>query len=135
MKQLLNEYPPGTARGGCYLCAASTRTLQGRREQIIDTGITVDYEGRLAICECCVLEMASHYGLVPASDHDTLTARVADLEEQLSVAHAQAEAASQALDALRRVDALTPPPDPTPEPEPEPAAPAKAKRPAKKAAA
>ncbi len=56
--------PKGTAKGVCYLCNAAPRRVDvdevhpNGRELFVDTRIHIDYEGKLGICETCILNMA-----------------------------------------------------------------------------
>jgi hypothetical protein len=44
-------------------------------EGVLDTGIFIDFEGRIAICRACVLEAASLYGAASPEKADELRAK------------------------------------------------------------
>lgn len=79
--RLVEQYLPGTAKGACYLCASSRRTIHDangpRDEHVLDTGLIIDFEGGLAICETCFREGAQLLGLVDAAERDAAAASTA----------------------------------------------------------
>lgn len=91
---------PTTAQGSCYLCKLSPRKDRaGARELVIDTGVTIDFEGVVGICSTCVVEMAGMLGMVAASELEELKAsHAADL-------HQADETAAQALADLEAAEA------------------------------
>lgn len=99
---VLNEYPPGTALNTCYLCKSARRD----GEQIVDTGVHIDFEGFLALCGSCIAEAASALGLLSTDKAERIYAKLDRLSAQLSEARIRADAAETALDGLRRYDAV-----------------------------
>jgi hypothetical protein len=100
--RLVEQYLPGTAKGACYLCASSRRTIHDangpRDEHVLDTGLVIDFEGGLAICETCFREGAQLLGLVDVAERDAAAnyameaaARVAEAECERDEAIALAE--------------------------------------------
>lgn len=102
---VIDNYLPGTAgTGGCYLCGASKRHPD---EIIVDTGIDIDFEGRVAICEACIREMAGKVGMVNAAvlvsarvEMDTLAAALVEATERADAA----DEAARAVLAYRALD-------------------------------
>jgi hypothetical protein len=106
--RIVETYLPGTACSACYLCRASQRLIDEgrtqRRELVVDTGRSIDFEGGLALCETCIREMARLVGMVDAG-------LVIDVEEALiearsarAAAEAERDEAVATADALRRWD-------------------------------
>jgi hypothetical protein len=102
--RVLERYEDDTARGCCYLCIASPRVFDTpdgpRRERIVDTGVSIDYEGRLAICELCLREMAKLLGMVDGSEIETLRADFRQVLDERDAALRRADAADAASRAL-----------------------------------
>jgi hypothetical protein len=66
--------PHGAANNTCYLCHGAPRSRpDGTSERIIDTGVHIDCEGFIAICETCVTYMGTLLGLYTATDVENLT--------------------------------------------------------------
>lgn len=86
------------AKGGCYLCGASKRSETGA---VVDTAVTIDFEGRILICEACVREMGHLLDLVDSSE-------VAELRDELDGAKAAQHVAEAAATEAKRLatDAL-----------------------------
>jgi len=86
------------AKGGCYLCGASKRS---ETEVVVDTGVTIDFEGRILVCEACVREMGHLVGMVDGAEVDELRDEVvgARAAQHSAEAHA-AEKVRLATDAL-----------------------------------
>lgn len=82
------------AKQGCYLCT--------NPNHLVDTEITVDYEGVLAICGGCAKDLAQTAGWnleVTAGDWDDLLVKLADAERERDSAEqtlAEIYSASQA---------------------------------------
>jgi len=100
--RLVEQYLPGTAKGACYLCATSRRTIHDangpRDEHVLDAGLSIDFEGGLAVCETCFREGAQLLGLVDVAQRDAAAnyameaaARVVDAERERDEAIALAE--------------------------------------------
>src|SRR5690242_16547280 len=65
------------AKGGCYLC--------GSPNKLVDTEVSIDYEGVLAICEGCCHDLAMTAGFHPevrTEDYDRLAAHLARTEQE-----------------------------------------------------
>lgn len=120
--RLVEAYLPGTAKGGCYICGASQRTIDGRPETVIHTAIEISFEGTLAICESCVREAAHELGLVTTDIVEAAKAEVVGAEWAYAAAVELLEAAearaTEAEDALRTVVQLVPRSVAAPAPEP-----------------
>lgn len=105
-----NEFQPGTAAMTCYICKSDLRkespTGQEPHEVAIDTGVSIDFEGFLAFCESCVVEMASLLGMKTPQ-------QVADIEADRDLAIANAVETARVLDltetALNSLRALPEP--------------------------
>lgn len=110
--RIVETYLPGTAKGCCYLCSTSPRLVDEgrsqRRELVIDTGLIIDFEGGLAICESCVREAAHLVGMVDGGA--AIDAEEAVIEARAAQAGAEAERdeAVAVAEALRHWDAKTP---------------------------
>lgn len=100
--------------GVCYLCKASKRSAD---EQIMDTGIHIDFEGRVYVCGTCIREMAVVCGLSVQRFEPLQEATVA-LEAELDRERARADEFegryNQILDAV--AERLTTPTDSIVEP-------------------
>jgi hypothetical protein len=73
--------PFGAAKSNCYLCNGAPRTRGAGTERMIDTGVNIDFEGHIAICETCVTHMARLLGLFAPSDVEALAAELAEVLE------------------------------------------------------
>lgn len=106
---VLDEYQIGTALNTCYLCKAARRP----DEKVIDTGIHIDFEGFLAICESCIVEAAGELGLLTRDKAERLYDKMDRLATQLDEARIRADAAEAAVDSIRRYELVaTPAPAP-----------------------
>jgi len=87
------------ARQGCYLC--------GTPNKLIDTEITIDYEGVLGICESCCRDLAQTAGYnlsITSEEWDTLVLQLVDTErERDSAEQALKEIYSSAQAATKRL--------------------------------
>lgn len=84
------EFPSGTPGNVCYWCGSAKR--QGD-VGIIDANIMIEFEGPLCVCQSCIVEAASHFGLMTKKQVDSvkeqnsrLAHRVSDLEMRCNVA-------------------------------------------------
>lgn len=98
--QFIDEYAPGTVGGACFFCRANKRP----GEQLIHTGIEVEYVGWAVVCSTCVTELGRLIGLPSLGSVSSLEEQVARLRERLDEATVRADAAETALDALRRYE-------------------------------
>ncbi len=90
--------PFGAAKQNCYLCNGAPRTRGDKTERMIDTGVHIEFEGHIALCETCVSYMGKLLGLLTPDDVEALTdelrealetgvvqaARIAELEKLVS---------------------------------------------------
>src|SRR5690606_27799025 len=93
---------------------------QRGNERFIDTGIVIEYEGVLAICEGCVTHLAKLLGLLTPADVQALTdelreANDARVEQAQEIATLKSR--NEALRTLLAldVDAFEAPPEPEPD--------------------
>lgn len=106
-----DAFPPNTAAGNtCYRCHASPREQFGVREKVLDLGISIDFEGGLALCQTCVEEMGRRLGMVPAhvvteleADLNALRARVDEHAAEMAELEARAERAEEALRTITAI--------------------------------
>ena len=87
---------PGHA---CYLCHDAAHP----GEPVLDTELTIDFEGDLAFCARCVADMARLYEFFSPDEKMRLESEVADLRNSLALATAEVRALSdrvrEAVDA------------------------------------
>jgi hypothetical protein len=83
--------PPEAAKRGCYICGYD---LGDRR--FVLTGVVIEFEGMLALCDLCVLEMAELVGAI--SPH-----KAERLQERLAVERERADRMEQLLEGLSHV--------------------------------
>lgn len=50
--------------GVCYLCRTHRRETE---EAVLSTGVFIEQEGHLEVCQGCVMEMAGHFGAISPS--------------------------------------------------------------------
>lgn len=103
--RLVEQYLPGTAKGACYLCRAALRQVlevngTTRYEHVLDTGMVIDFEGGLAVCESCIREGAQLLGLVDVAELHNVLAAVAEAKERVVVADAKAAEAIALAEAV-----------------------------------
>lgn len=72
-----DSVPQGLAFANCYLCQGAPRVRDGRPERMIDTGVHIDQEGFLGLCESCVTHMARQLGLLTVKDVEEIVAKLA----------------------------------------------------------
>lgn len=77
------------AKASCYLCGATN--------DLVDTGVSIDYEGVLAICRACVRDMALTGGFAVGVDQQQLD----DLKEELEQANYMADSILAATTAVQ----------------------------------
>jgi hypothetical protein len=86
------------AKNGCYLC--------GNPNRLIDTEVSVDYEGVLAICEGCVKDLAQTAGFnleIRSEEVEGLRTDLADAQvERDSLGRALTEVKTTAQAAEKR---------------------------------
>jgi hypothetical protein len=81
--RLLDEYPPGTANGCCYLCRASIREIDGRKEKVVDTLVHIYGEGYLVLCESCLSEAARLLNMLTPESSTKLEERNKELQAEV----------------------------------------------------
>lgn len=84
--RLCDEYPPSARFSTCFVCGASKRP----GERLIDTGIHIDMEGLLVVCESCVAEMATMMGYKTDIATHKMEAEIANLRGKLAERDRQA---------------------------------------------
>lgn len=72
--------PANSARPGCYLCYTEPHT----GVQMIDTGQSIDMEGRLIICARCIEAMGDLLGYIPPDKAEKLRDKNQELGSQVS---------------------------------------------------
>lgn len=106
-----NEFVPGTVAMACYVCKCDLRpespTGQEGHEKALDTGIMIDFEGYVALCESCVIEAGNLIGLTEPAKVRDLEEQILDLAATLATTAEERDNALTAVDALRRLPALT----------------------------
>lgn len=111
---LHSEYPVGTAFGACFKCRASLRPGERVLEPNIPTWdmppelVPGGSDGWMCFCETCITEAAQTLGMVTAKQSDDLRVEVAHAHAAASTLSLRAEAAEDALSALRYYDESTP---------------------------
>lgn len=100
---LRNDIPHGTARGNtCYLCGSAQRELNnGEREAILDTGITIDFEGYLMFCSACAVEMGTLVGMLAQPKAAALIEVLEQTKEKLATTEAELAIATAAVEGLK----------------------------------
>jgi len=114
---LLPAYTP-TARGDvCSICGWHQRAVDetnpnGPKEQVIDTGLFIDFEGSLEICETCVVEMGHMVGMIEEptatglkTENAALRRRAAKADKDLAAAREAFTLATAGLQDRDRADA------------------------------
>lgn len=87
----------GTAAGGCYHCRRHLRP----GDTVVDTGIDIDFEGRLRFCGTCVTEMGHLIGMITPDKVAPLEGAVAEaLRRAVDAEHAAKEAEALANQLL-----------------------------------
>jgi hypothetical protein len=76
------------AKEGCYLC--------GKGGPVVDTGVDIEGEGALAICDGCIHDLAVALGL---DVEESLLPQLEEVRDQLVQAQARADRAETALAA------------------------------------
>lgn len=77
---VLNNTANGNA---CYLCGSPQRILAGTPEPMIDTGLSIDWEGFLIFCSHCVVEMGHLLGMSTDLESDALKLENSELRTEL----------------------------------------------------
>lgn len=93
--------PFGAAHNNCYLCNGGQRTrADGRLDRFIDTGIVIEFEGGLVMCETCVTFLGKRLGLLTPEDVESLT------RELVEVVDARVAAELRIVELERKIEAL-----------------------------
>ncbi len=80
---LLPEFPNGTRHNACLVCNSDLRqNPDNTHELAISTGIYIDFEGLLCICQSCLTEAARLLDLIPASEIERLQKNNRELGRQ-----------------------------------------------------
>jgi hypothetical protein len=66
----------------------------------VDTDVSIDFEGKLVLCEGCVGEMAQLIGRVPEERLAQMRAKIANLRQEVGNLRSQVSAAKAALAAF-----------------------------------
>ena len=104
-----NEFVPGTVGMACYVCKCDLRTEsptgQEGHEKALDTGIMIDFEGYVAVCESCIIEAGHLIGLAEPDKVRELEESILDLTASLTVTEEERDNALTAVEALMRLPA------------------------------
>lgn len=105
------DLPDHTAMGNtCYICCAGQRQDHtGQMEPMLDPNRHIEFEGWLIICSHCIIEAAHDLGLPTESLRHKLQDQIDRLSAKLDEATIRANAAEEALGALRRYDTVRDP--------------------------
>lgn len=100
--QVTTTIPFGSARQNCYLCNGAQRQKDdGSRERMIDTGVHIDFEGHVAICETCATHMGKALGMLEAADVEGLAAELAAALELAVAVTADRDELKRVVEAQR----------------------------------
>ena len=97
------DYFTPTARGDvCSICNWHQRSVDesdpnGPRERVIDTGIFIDFEGSLEICETCIIEAGHALGMIERGTADGLKIENASLRKRSAKADKDLATAQEAF--------------------------------------
>jgi hypothetical protein len=121
------EFNPGTRGMVCLTHSGDLRkespTGMSPHEHAVDLGVFLDFEGGLALCESCVIEMASMLGMHSADEVAKMLSEAVALHDWEAAHRENAERdLKNALDAVRVLHLLPamvqePASEPVPEPE------------------
>lgn len=104
-----NEFVPGTVGMACYVCKCDLRpespTDQEGHEKALDTGIMIDFEGYVALCESCIIEAGHLIGLAEPGKVRMLEEMILDLTATLAVVEDDRANALAAVEALMKLPA------------------------------
>jgi hypothetical protein len=112
--QILDDYPPGTARGNtCYACGAGRRELRDadgalRSERVVDFMQLIDFEGHMMLCEQCVAEAARLLGMVEPIDAARDAERLAAATERCDQLATELAEARDLVHAIRQYNERDP---------------------------
>lgn len=100
------DLPTHTAGGNtCYICCAGQRQdHKGQMEAMLDPNRHIEFEGWLVVCSSCIIEAAHELGLPTEQLRGRLQDQIDRLSAKLDEATIRANAAEEALGALRRYD-------------------------------
>lgn len=77
--QLIAEFPPDTRFNTCVTCNAARR----ENDLLIDLEVFIEFEGKLIMCETCVVACANLIGLVSAPDAEKLRTKIRELQTKV----------------------------------------------------
>lgn len=105
------DMPDHTAGGNtCYVCRAGQRQdHKGQMEAMLDPNIHIEFEGWMLICASCIVEAAHDLGLPTEQLRGRLQDQIDALSAKLDTAQIRADAAEEALGAIRRYDLMRDP--------------------------
>jgi len=104
-----NEFVPGTVGMACYVCKCDLRpespTGQDGHEVALDTGIMIDFEGYVALCESCIIEAGHLIGLAEPAKVAALELELEETQFDLLRVMEERNNALTAVEALMRLPA------------------------------
>lgn len=105
--QILPEYPNGTIGNTCLVCNSILRPRTGNKadghEYALSTGVFIDFEGFVVICESCITEVAHMLGFLPEHAIDQLRKNNRELGRQNTQLRKELGQAKQAIKSLKEI--------------------------------
>lgn len=105
--QILPEYPIGTIGNSCIKCHSDLRPRSGNRadghEQALDTGVSIDFEGRVVFCETCIIEIATQLGMIREGKVDELRKNNRELGRQNRQFSLELETCKRTIKSLKGI--------------------------------
>jgi hypothetical protein len=100
--QVLPDYPIGTRGNACLVCNSDLRNIKltKQKERALSTGIAIDFEGIVVICESCITEAADLIGMVPEAAVDRLRKNNRELVRRERQTAQELEQAKQTIRSL-----------------------------------
>jgi len=107
MIQLRPNYSPAARSQRCSICGSPQRPVDpvnpaGPREQTIDLGVFIEFEGEFEICEHCGIDIARVIGWIDPAEHDQLQKAFQKRVEAQDYLVDQVESARSSVDVLTR---------------------------------
>lgn len=105
--QVLPEYPNATIGNTCLVCNSDLRPRSQNKadgkEYALSTGVFIDFEGLVVICESCITEAAHLLKFVPEHAVENLRKNNRELGRQNTQLRKELGQAKQAIKSLKEI--------------------------------
>ena len=105
MFNVINEIPLDTRNHVCANCGIDAPRViptTRARERIVDLGIFIEFEGRIVLCETCVVSLADELGMIRADRHAEALRQVGHAAREIAALRDEVAQLTSDIAVLRR---------------------------------